>query len=116
MPPLENAGYNPYHYEGNIGIFGGVARNSYFTDNIATHPDLLKQAGEYSETLGSEKTFSISRIAYKLNLKGPAVNVQTACSTSGTAIHLACQSILNGDSDMALVGGGTYSTQPRSRL
>ncbi len=103
---LENAGYNPYQFEGKIGIFGGVARNAYFTDNIATHPDLLKSAGEYSDTLGSEKTFAISRIAYKLNLKGPAVNVQTACSTSGTAIHLACQSLLSGDSDMVLVCGG----------
>ena len=103
---LENAGYNPYQYEGNIGIFGGVARNSYFSNNIATHPDLLKSAGDYLDTLGSEKTFAISRIAYQLNLKGPAVNVQTACSSSGTAIHLACQSILSGDSDMVLVGGG----------
>ena len=103
---LENAGYNPYKFDGKIGIFGGVARNAYFTDNIATHPDLLKSAGDYADTLGSEKTFAISRIAYKLNLRGPAVNVQTACSTSGTAIHLACQSLLSGDSDMVLVGGG----------
>jgi len=103
---LENAGYNPYAYDGNIGIFGGVARNSYFSDNIATHPDLLQSAGNYLDILGSEKTFSISRIAYQLNLKGPAVNVQTACSSSGTAIHLACQSILSGDSDIVLVGGG----------
>ncbi len=108
---LENAGYNPYEYEGNIGIFGGVARNSYFSNNIATHPDLLKSAGEYLDTLGSEKTFAISRIAYQLNLKGPAVNVQTACSSSGTAIHLACQSILSGDSDMVLVGGGRIQSE-----
>jgi len=108
---LENAGYNPYEYEGNIGIFGGVARNSYFSNNIATHPDLLKSAGEYLDTLGSEKTFAISRIAYQLNFKGPAVNVQTACSSSGTAIHLACQSILSGDSDMVLVGGGRIQSE-----
>ncbi len=111
---LENAGYNPFDYTGKIGAFGGVARNAYFTDNIATHPDLLHSAGDYQDTLGSEKTFSISRIAYKLNLKGPAVNVQTACSTSGTAVHLACQSILNGDSDMVLVGGGRI--QPALRF
>ena len=108
---LENAGYNPYEYEGNIGIFGGVARNSYFSNNIATHPDLLKSAGEYLDTLGSEKTFAISRIAYQLNLKGPAVNVQTACSSSGTAIHLACQSILSGDSDIVLVGSGRIQSE-----
>ena len=67
---------------------------------------MLKSAGDYSDTLGSEKTFAISRVAYKLNLRGPAVNIQTACSTSGTAIHLACQSLASGDSDMVLVSGG----------
>jgi amino acid adenylation domain-containing protein len=103
---LQNAGYNPKNYEGKIGVFGGVSRNAYFSDNIASHSDLRNSAGDYLDMMGSEKTFSISRVAYKLNLKGPAVNVQTACSSSGVAVHLACQSILNGDSDMVLVGGG----------
>ena len=103
---LESAGYNPSEYQGKIGVFGGVARNAYFTNNIATHPELLNSAGEYQDTLGTEKSFSITRVAYKLDLKGPAVNVQTACSSSGVAIHLACQSILNGDSDMVIAGGG----------
>ncbi len=103
---LQNAGYNPENYEGKIGIFGGVAQNTYFTKNIATHPDLLEASGEYTSTIGSEKSFSITRVAYKLNLKGPAVNIQTACSTSGVGVHLACQSLLNGDSDMVMVGGG----------
>lgn len=103
---LESAGYNPSAYDGRIGVFGGVARNAYFTENIATHPDLLNSAGEYQDTLGTEKSFSVTRVAYKLDLKGPAVNVQTACSSSGVAIHLACQSILNGDADMVLAGGG----------
>ena len=91
---LENAGYNPYEYDGKIGVFGGVARNAYFSNNIASHSDLRQSAGDYLDTLGSEKTFAISRIAYQLNLKGPAVNVQTACSSSGTAIHLACLKFL----------------------
>ncbi|MGB0929747.1 MAG: amino acid adenylation domain-containing protein, partial [Chitinophagales bacterium] len=103
---LQNAGYNPENYEGKIGIFGGVAQNTYFTKNIATHPDLLQASGEYTSTIGSEKSFSITRVAYKLNLKGPAVNIQTACSTSGVGVHLACQSLLSGDSDMVMVGGG----------
>ncbi|MEZ4887302.1 MAG: amino acid adenylation domain-containing protein [Chitinophagales bacterium] len=103
---LQNAGYNPENYEGKIGIFGGVAQNTYFNNNIATHPDLLQSSGEYTSTIGSEKSFSITRVAYKLNLKGPAVNVQTACSSSGVGVHLACQSLLNGDSDMVMVGGG----------
>lgn len=103
---LENAGYNPSKFDGKIGIFGGVARNSYFTNNIATHKDKLESAAEYVDMLGSEKAFSITRVAYKLDLKGPAVNIQTACSSSGVAVHLACQSLENGDSDMVLVGGG----------
>ncbi|RMG78878.1 MAG: hypothetical protein D6714_17270, partial [Bacteroidetes bacterium] len=103
---LENAGYNPWAYDGKIGVFGGVARNSYFTNNVATRPDRLRSAGEYLDMLASEKSFSVTRVAYKLNMRGPAVNVQTACSSSGVAVHLACQSLLNGDADMALVGGG----------
>ncbi|MFK7935091.1 MAG: amino acid adenylation domain-containing protein, partial [Saprospiraceae bacterium] len=103
---LENAGYDPYTYAGRIGIFGGVARNAYFTNNVATDPNRLASAGEYLDMLGYEKNFSVTRVAYKLNLRGPAVNVQTACSSTGVGVHLACQSIWQGDSDLVLVGGG----------
>ncbi|MEL7019973.1 MAG: amino acid adenylation domain-containing protein [Bacteroidota bacterium] len=103
---LENAGYDPYTYTGRIGIFGGVARNAYFTNNVATDPRRLVTAGDYIDMLGYEKNFSVTRVAYKLNLRGPAVNVQTACSSTGVGVHLACQSIWQGDSDMVLVGGG----------
>ena len=104
---LESAGYAPYRFKGNIGIFGGVARNTYFTNNLLTNKELLETSGGwYQEMLASDSAFSISRVAYKLNLRGPAVNVQTACSTGGVAIHLACQSLLAGDSDMVIVGGG----------
>ncbi|MEZ4934172.1 MAG: beta-ketoacyl synthase N-terminal-like domain-containing protein [Saprospiraceae bacterium] len=103
---LEGAGYDPFKFEGKIGVFGGVAKNTYFQKNILTNPELLEAAGGYQEMIAAESTFSISRVAYKLNLRGPAVNVQTACSTGGVAVHLACQSILSGDSDMVIVGGG----------
>ncbi len=104
---LESAGYDPSRFEGNIGVFGGVARNTYALNNLLTNKDLLeKSGGWYQEMLASDTTFSISRVAYKLNLRGPAVNVQTACSTGGVAVHLACQSLLAGDSDMVIVGGG----------
>lgn len=104
---LESAGYDPYRFEGNIGIFGGVARNTYFTNNLLSNKDLLeKSGGWYQSMIATDPTFSISRVAYKLNLRGPAVNVQTACSTGGVAVHLACQSLLSGDSDMVVVGGG----------
>ncbi|MBI5914993.1 MAG: amino acid adenylation domain-containing protein, partial [Bacteroidetes bacterium] len=104
---LESAGYDPYRFGGNIGVFGGVSRNTYFTNNLLTNKELLENSGGwYQEMLASDSTFSVSRVAYKLNLRGPAVNVQTACSTGGVAIHLACQSLLNGDSDMVVVGAG----------
>ncbi|MEO1260059.1 MAG: amino acid adenylation domain-containing protein [Bacteroidota bacterium] len=103
---LEQAGYDPFRYVGKIGVFGGVAKNTYFQNNVLTNPEVLKAAGKYQEMIAAESTFSVSRVAYKLNLRGPAVNVQTACSTGGTAIHLACQSIRSGDCDMVIVGGG----------
>ncbi len=104
---LESAGYDPSRFEGNIGVFGGVARNTYALNNLLTNKELLEQSGGwYQEMLASDTTFSISRVAYKLNLRGPAVNVQTACSTGGVAVHLACQSLFAGDSDIVIVGGG----------
>ncbi len=104
---LESAGYDSIRFKGNIGVFGGVARNTYALNNLLTNKELLeKSGGWYQEMLASDTTFSISRVAYKLNLRGPAVNVQTACSTGGVAVHLACQSLLAGDSDMVIVGGG----------
>ena len=102
---LEHAGYNPDTYDGAVGVFGGVARNGYLINNIVSHPDLRKAAAEYYILIANEKDFPATRVSYKLNLKGPSVNVQTACSSSGVAVHLACQSLMSGDSDMALAGG-----------
>jgi amino acid adenylation domain-containing protein len=102
---LENAGYDAERYPGLIGVFGGVARNAYFAANLATHPDLLQSAGDYHILVPNEKDFPSTRVAYKMNLRGPAVNVQTACSSSGVAAHLACQSLKLGECDLALMGG-----------
>ena len=111
---LESAGYDPFKYKGKIGVLGGVAKNTYFQKNVLTNPELLKAAGGYQEMISAESTFSISRVAYKLNLRGPAVNIQTACSTGGVAVHLACQSIMSGDSDMVIVGGGRVQSPVNS--
>ena len=102
---LENAGYPPADINVPVGVFGGVARDGYLINNIATHERLRQAAGEYHTLLGNEKDYPATRVSYKLNLKGPAVNVQTACSSSGVAIHLACQSLRSGESYMALAGG-----------
>lgn len=106
---LENAGYDPERFRGAIGVFGGIGSNTYFQRNLSTRPDLLEMVGRYAVLLASEKEYAVTRVSYKLNLRGPSLNVGTACSTSGVAIHLACQSLLSGECDMALAGGGNIS-------
>ncbi|MDX2021248.1 MAG: amino acid adenylation domain-containing protein [Deltaproteobacteria bacterium] len=102
---LEHAGYDPAQYKGRIGVFGGVGRNSYLMNHLAPHPHYREMLHEYHMLVGNERDFPTTHASYRLNLTGPSVDVQTACSTSGVAIHLACQSLRAGDSDMALVGG-----------
>src|SRR5882762_10430788 len=98
---LENAGYDPGRYQGRIGVFTGAALNTYFM-NVGLNSRL---AEEYIPTLiGNDKDFLSTRISYKLNLKGPSITIQTACSTSLVAVHLARQSLLSGETDMALAG------------
>src|ERR1700704_6065544 len=98
---IEDAGYDPNRYPGRIGVFTGSAFNTYFMDR-----GLSSQfAQNYIPTLiDSDKDFLSTRISYKLNLKGPSLTIQTACSTSMVAVHLARQSLLNDESDIALAG------------
>lgn len=102
---LENAGYDPLRYRGNIGVFAGSAMNTYLFFNLQSNPDLIERVGQYQTMLGNDKDFLATRVSYKMNLQGPSLTVQTACSTSLVAVHLACQSLLNEECDMALAGG-----------
>jgi acyl transferase domain-containing protein/thioesterase domain-containing protein/acyl carrier protein len=98
---LEHAGYDPDRFQGRIGVFTGSAMNTYFMANRLNR----RFAEEYIPTLiGSDKDFLSTRISYKLNLGGPSITVQTACSTSLVAVHLARQSLLSGETDMAMAG------------
>jgi acyl transferase domain-containing protein/acyl carrier protein len=98
---LEHAGHDPDRFQGRIGVFTGAALNTYFT-NVGLSSRL---AEEYIPTLiGNDKDFLSTRVSYKLNLKGPSITVQTACSTSMVAVHLARQSLLSEETDMALAG------------
>ncbi|MBE8967604.1 acyltransferase domain-containing protein [Nostocales cyanobacterium LEGE 12452] len=106
---IEKAGYDPQTYNGLIGVYGGVGINRYLLNNLYPHDQLLEIVDPVQLLISSDKDFLPTRVAYKLNLTGPAVNVQTACSTSLVAVHIACQSLLNGECDMALAGGVTLS-------
>ena len=99
---MEHSGYT-----GNgkrVGVFAGVGVNTYFLQ-LLSNPAVAASVGGYQLMLGNDKDFMATRVAYKLNLRGPAISVQAGCSTSLAAVHLACQSILTGECGMALAGG-----------
>jgi acyl transferase domain-containing protein/acyl carrier protein len=102
---LESASYVPEMYEGRIGVYGGAGINAYFLYNIAPYSDLLTSSEGFQAVTMNDKDYLSTRVSYKLNLKGPSITVQTACSTSLVAVHLACESLLNSECDMALAGG-----------
>ncbi|MEM9218551.1 MAG: beta-ketoacyl synthase N-terminal-like domain-containing protein [Cyanobacteria bacterium P01_F01_bin.150] len=102
---LEDAGYDPHTYTSSIGIYAGSSMNNYLLNNISSNRELMDLVGSYHIRLSNDKDFLPTRVSYKLNLKGPSVNVQTSCSTSLVAVHIACQGLLNYQCDMALAGG-----------
>ncbi|QKW10586.1 SDR family NAD(P)-dependent oxidoreductase [Streptomyces sp. NA04227] len=106
---LESAGYDPRTFEGRIGVFAGSSMNSYLLFNVMANRSTYEATGGYQTLLASDKDFLATRASYKFGLRGPSMTVQTACSTSLTAVHLACQSLLNGECDIALAGGVSVS-------
>ncbi|MDF3013046.1 MAG: polyketide synthase family protein, partial [Cellvibrio sp.] len=102
---LEMAGYSGVNTSRSIGVFAGASMNSYWMHNLACQPQYVTTTQGFQGLLGNEKDYLATRVAYKMNLHGPAVTVQTACSTSLVAIHMACQNLLLGECDLALAGG-----------
>jgi phthiocerol/phenolphthiocerol synthesis type-I polyketide synthase E len=102
---LENAGYDPESYEGSIGLYGGAGMNTYLLFNLMSNRDLLDSVGLLQASVQNRGDHLTTHVAYELNLKGPSVTLQTACSTSLVAVHTACQSLLNCECDIALAGG-----------
>ncbi|HST61781.1 MAG TPA: type I polyketide synthase, partial [Longimicrobium sp.] len=109
---LENAGLDPETFPGPVGVFGGTNMNSYLLTYLArfaagTGDGLMKR-------IRSDKDFLATLVSYKLNLRGPSMTVQTACSTGLVAVHLACQSLLDYQCDAALAGGVSVSAPLKS--
>jgi acyl transferase domain-containing protein len=102
---LEDAGHDPSRAPGPIGVYAGASQSSYLLFNLLQNPEVFRTVGSYQVMLATDKDYLTTRLAYKLGLEGPAVGVQTACSTSLVAVHFACQGLLGGDCDVALAGG-----------
>ena len=114
---LEDAGIDParpFGHPGRIGVFAGTGMSSYLIDHVVPQRERLDAAGEYQAAVANDKDFLATRVAYKLDLRGPGLTVQTACSTSLVAVCVACQSLMNGDCDAALAGGVTLRLPQRS--
>ncbi|HEV8581881.1 MAG TPA: amino acid adenylation domain-containing protein [Thermoanaerobaculia bacterium] len=101
---LEDAGHDPARFPGDVGVFAGAGMNTYAL-NFLADPETLDAVGNFQLMISNDKDFLAPRVSYKLGLKGPSLSVQTACSTSLVAVHLACQSLLAGECDAALAGG-----------
>jgi amino acid adenylation domain-containing protein len=102
---LESAGYPPGHSQGTVGVFAGSTFNTYYLHALLPRPDLIELLGSELVMFGNERDYLATRVAYKLGLKGPALNVSTACSTGLVAIAQAYQSLLMFQCDIAVAGG-----------
>jgi len=106
---LEDAGYDTERFAGSIGVAAGVSQSSYLMNYVQWDRELNELVGTLKVGLGNMNDSLATRVAFKLNLRGAAYTVQSFCSTSLVAVHLACQSLLSRESDMALAGGVTVS-------
>ena len=117
---FEDAGYDPAVYPGPIGVYAGCSTSTYFLSRLCSDPRFIRtftggyQVGNYPEMMGNNLDFLATRVAYKLNLRGPAFTMQAGCSTSLLAVTQACQSLLTYQCDMALAGGSSI-TFPQKR-
>jgi phthiocerol/phenolphthiocerol synthesis type-I polyketide synthase E len=103
---LEQAGYaGGAITQKAVGVFGGSSTNTYMHAQILRNPVISEAVGRYQLMISNDKDFLCSRVSYKLDLRGPSITIQTACSTSLVAVVLACRALSLGECDLALAGG-----------
>ncbi|HZN91162.1 MAG TPA: beta-ketoacyl synthase N-terminal-like domain-containing protein, partial [Myxococcales bacterium] len=111
---LEHSGHVPERFDGPIGIWGGKDKDTYWSENVITRPDLVDQLGAFNAMVANEKDYIATRVAHKLNLRGPAISVHSGCSTSLVATAMAFRSVQLGECDLALAGGVALTVPVRS--
>lgn len=110
---FEDAGYDPADLDGAVGVFGTSSASGYLLYNLMSHRDPKAIIGEGATvemvnlSLQNDKDHLATHVSHQFNLRGPSLSVQTACSSSLVAVHLACQSLLSGESDVALAGAAS---------
>ncbi|WP_412538157.1 SDR family NAD(P)-dependent oxidoreductase [Longispora sp. K20-0274] len=104
---LEDAGYDPARYDGEIGVYGGVGADEYQWRNIRRNPSVLGSSGSLSILTGTHPDYLATHVSHNLGLRGPSLTLHTACSTTLVAFHIACEALRNGECDMALTGGAS---------
>jgi acyl transferase domain-containing protein/thioesterase domain-containing protein len=102
---MEHAGYAGDCAGQAVGVYAGVGINTYVLRQIYANPSFMALVGGYQIMVGNDKDFLATRVSYRLDLRGPSLTVQTACSTSLVAVIVACRAIQRGECDMALAGG-----------
>src|SRR5581483_5809959 len=110
---LEQAGYDARRYPGQIGVYAGASWSAYVS-HVFANSEIIESAGALAAGIGNRADHLPTRVSYKLNLRGPSLNVQTACSTSLVAVHQACRSLVDGDCDIALAGGASIALTNRA--
>lgn len=110
---FEDAGLDPARQKA-VGVFAGASLNNYLIHNLSSNPHLLTTPSGFLSLVSNEKDYLATRVAYKLDLHGPAVTVQTACSTSLVAVHQAMQSLIFGECDIAVAGGVSVKVPQRT--
>jgi len=111
---LEDAGHTPGAEGLDAGLFAGANWGRYYQQKVLNNDTIQNRYGGFNAALANEPDFLSTRISYKLNLRGPSVNVYTACSTGLVAVAQACAAIEQGQCDMALAGGVSVSTPVNS--